>query len=355
MKRLLWLVVIVALVLLTLSGCDMSDEVEVVTAISFATLAHHTPVGSSTTEPFFLNLKPRGEVGRNWQALRQRLEEESGMSRFLLGQEGLGHLLDQFKAEILNLDDVIDGPAVSAYWDGVTYVILQVPDEAAAREAMIANLGDASAWEQVEFQGRTLYHGQFLEGSGRETYLAWTTADGLLFLTHLYLDYGGYGQKVVRKLQDLLQVTEEESLAAVPAWQKLQDRLPEDVMGVSFVSFGQQSELPPSEADSLFDALSRSLEGVTLALIPEADGLRVEIDGAFRPEAGSVPELQALFDMLAAMSPPEGRRVSPIFSERYFAVSGSETAKRRLLPQALFMPSGLMIISPAITAATATA
>jgi hypothetical protein len=88
-------------------------------------------------------------------------------------------------------------------------------------------------------------------------------------------------------------------VAALPGWQELQDRLPEDVMGVGFVPFGQQNELPTSEAESLFDALSRSLEGVTLALVPEADGLRVEIDGAFRPEASSVPELQYLFDMPA--------------------------------------------------------
>ncbi|MFN2168600.1 MAG: hypothetical protein ACK2U9_20390, partial [Anaerolineae bacterium] len=285
MKRLLWLVFIVALSLPTLAGCDMSDPA-VATPASFQTLARHTPVGSGTTEPFFLDFKPGGDTAHHWQTFRRHLEGTP------VGQELFQNLLGQFKVEILNLEDVIDGPAVSAYWQGTTYVILEITDEAAAREAMIANLGDASAWAQAEFEGRTIYHGQFREGSGSSTYLAWTTTGGLLFMTHRNVDSAGYGAVVVSRLRDLLQVTEEESVAALPAWQKLEDHLPKSTVGVSFIWFGPENQLPPGDAVSLLDALTRSLQGVALALVPEEDGLRIEIDGTFDPEAGSVPELQ---------------------------------------------------------------
>lgn len=293
MKRFLWLVVVAALSLVTLAGCDMSDPELAAAPADFGTVARHTPAGERATEPFFLNLKPEGDTAHNWERLRQRLEQNP------MGQDLVDNLMGQFKVEILNLRDVIDGPAVSAYWQSVTYVILDVTDEAAAREAMIANLGDASDWIQDDFEGRTLYHGQFREASGHSTYLAWTTAGGLLFLTYRNVDSGSYDGVVVRTLQDLLQITEEESVAALPAWQKLQDRLPESTMGVSFLWLGSENQLPASDAVSLLDALNRSLVGAALALVPEEDGLRVEIDGIFDPEAGSVPALQALFDMPA--------------------------------------------------------
>jgi hypothetical protein len=290
MKRLLWLVLIVAVGLPTLAACDMSDPA-VAAPASFQTLARHTPVGTGATEPFFLNFKPGGDTARNWEQFRHRLEDTT------MGQDLMQNLLGQFKVEILNLEDVIDGPAVSAYWQGITYVILEVTDEAAAREAMIANLGDASAWQQTDFEGRTIYHGQFREGNGSSTYLAWTTAGGLLFMTHRTVDSAGYGAMVVSPLKDLLQVTEEESVAALPAWQKLEDRLPRSTVGVSFIWFGPENQSPPGDAASPFEALTRSLQGAALALVPEEDGLRINIDGIFDPEAGSVSQLQALFDM----------------------------------------------------------
>ena len=293
MKRLLWFVVIVALGLPTLAGCDMDDTEEVATLAGFDLLARHTPVGSPATDPLFLNLKPGGDVARHWQRLRQRLEQNP------LGQEALHDIFDQFKVEILNLEEVIEGPAVSAYWHSVVYVMLEVADEAAARQTMMANLGNASDWEQIEFEGRTIYHGQFREADGHATYLAWTTGSGLLFMTHQNVDSSGYGGVVVGRLQDLLQVTEEESVAALPAWQKLHDRLPESTMGVGFLWLGSENQLPPGDASSLFDALDRSLEGAAVALVPQEDGLRVEIEGIFYPEAGSVPALRAMFDQPA--------------------------------------------------------
>lgn len=293
MKRTLRLVVILTLGLSALVGCDLSDEGEVATPVSFDALARHTPVGRGSTEPFFLNLKPGGDVGRRWQALRQRLESDP------LGQESLDNIVGQFKVEILNLQDVIVGPAVSGYWQVVRYVILEVNDEAAAREVMFQNLGGASAWEQVEFEGRTIYHSQFGIEGGHSIYAAWTTAEGLFFLTYEYVESASYGGVLVNKFEELLQVTEEESVAALAAWQELQDRLPEDMMGLSFVPLGLQSQLPASDTASPFEALTGSVEAVALALVPQEDGLRVEIHGPFHPEAGSVRVLQAMFDMPA--------------------------------------------------------
>ena len=293
MKRVLWLVVILALAVPALVGCDLSDDGEVAVPFNFDAVARHTPVGRGTTEPFFLNLKPGGDMGRRWQALRQRLESDP------TGQQLLDNVLGQFKVEILNLQDVIAGPAVTGYWQAVRYAIFEVNDEAAARQVMFRNLGDASAWEQTEFEGWTIYRSHFRVEGGHSIYAAWTTADGLLFLAYEYVDGAGYAGLLVNKFKELLQVSEEESVAALPAWQKLQDRLPEETVGLSFVPLALQSALPPSETASPPEALIDSVEAGALALVPQEDGLRIEIHGLFLPEAGSVAVLQALFDMPA--------------------------------------------------------
>jgi len=164
---------------------------------------------------------------------------------------------------------------------------------------MFQNLGGASAWEQVEFEGRTIYHSQFGIEGGQSIYAAWTTAEGLFFLAYEYVESAGYGGLLVGRLKDLLQVTEEESVAALAAWEDLQDRLPEEMVGLSFIPLALQSELPPNDTASPAEALTESVEAGALALVPQEDALRVEIHGPFHPQAGSVAVLQAMFDMPA--------------------------------------------------------
>jgi hypothetical protein len=94
---------------------------------------------------------------------------------------------------------------------------------------------------------------------------------------------------------------EEDSLAALPAWRTLRDRLPKAPLGLIFVNIAEQSPAyPPSAGDtSPGTILNQHLPALALAAVPEQKGMRVEIVGAFEPADDLPPVLQAVLDLPA--------------------------------------------------------
>jgi hypothetical protein len=269
-----------------LSGCSLGPGTTADSqAADFDQLARHVPNNAET--PFFFDFKPEGEVERRWTHMRQRLEADPTTAELLAG------LLAQYKVEAYGLEGVIEGPAVAGYWEGAQYAILQVGDERAAREVLIANLGEESAWDQTEYNGRILYQGRFLESGGGFTHLTWAVADGLVFLVYR-TDYLS-----TKNLQRLLSLPEDEAMATLPTWQAQQRRLPDDLLGLAFVPFDQltnRSSEPYEETDALA-RLPWYMDSVVLMIVPEEAGIRVAIDGVFAPHAEEMPELKTLFDL----------------------------------------------------------
>jgi hypothetical protein len=111
----------------------------------------------------------------------------------------------------------------------------------------------------------------------------------------------GYDLDPIPPLQTLLSLPEEDSLAALPAWKTLLDRLPADPMGLLFFNVVEQARQnpPPPNETSLGAILNQELDAIALAAVPEENGMRVEIAGMFREGASARPELRALFDLPA--------------------------------------------------------
>jgi hypothetical protein len=283
-RRSVWLILILALSLPALGGCGLPGQPP---PSSFDTLARWVSAGAE--QAFFLDLKPGGEAGRRWERIRQRIEENEE------AREVLRELLSQFRVVEYALDEVITGPAVSGYWEGVEYAILQVSDEEAAREALLRRSGEG-VWEQEEFGGKVLRYGGDPASYQQPERLAWTVFDGLLFLC------SSYHYDPLAQLEGLVDLTEEDSLSDLPSWQTLRARLPDAFMGLAFFNAAEQArQNPPAPDDTSPEAvLAQQIEALALAAVPEQDGMRLEVVGAFASEAKDVPELQPLFDLPAA-------------------------------------------------------
>ena len=288
-KRIGWLVLTLtlALSLPALTHCGPPEQVAS-QETPFETLAHR--VSGETEQVFFLDLKPDGEAGRHWERIRQHLEANPS------GQEGLDALSHQFRVEEYGLDELIVGPVVIGSWGGAEHIIAQVSheNEEAARDALLQHF-EYVTWEQEEYEGRTLYHGRPGWASSRER-LAWTIHDGFLFLSIRY------DQETLTNLQELVSLAQEDSLAALPAWRTLCERLPGTPMGLMFLNVAEQARSsPPAPDDTLNEALVQQVEALAFAAVPEQDGMRVEIVGtvALQPDAPRKNEVHALFNLPA--------------------------------------------------------
>lgn len=283
MKPITRWVLLLALSLPLLATCGQPEPAP---PHAFDALARWVP--AEVEQPFFLNFKPTGQSGRHWQRIRDRMEANPE------AQQILANMLSDFKIEEYGLEDAIAGPAVSVFRESARYIVAQVSDGAAAAELLLQHFEDVD-WEQVEFEGDTLYEARILNQGDRPEWLAWTVHDGLLFLSHSY----GYGGRAIPRLQELLGLPEGDSLAALPAWGTLRGRLFQNPMGLIFVNVAEQARsYPPDPSDtSLGAVLSQQMEAVAAAALPEADGMRVEVAGTFRA-GGDVPlELQTLYDL----------------------------------------------------------
>jgi hypothetical protein len=279
-----WLVLVLALSLVVLTACSQAEDANLA---AFDALARHVP--GDAEQPFFLNLKPGGEAGRHWERIRGQLEADP------TGEEALRELLRQFRVEEYGLDEFASGPAVNGYGNGIEYAIVQVSDDAATRDALQQHYENV-VWEQEEFAGKTLTYGRNLQPGRQGEHLAWTVHDGLLFLTSSF-SRASEDRAALTKLQALLSLDREDSLAALDSWETLRDRLPEEPMGLVFFNAAEQARRrpPPPGDTSLNAALGQQLEGIALAAVPENDGMRVEIVGTLALEADAPRELRALF------------------------------------------------------------
>jgi len=284
MKRIGWLILILVLSLSTLPCCSQLKRAAS-QETPFDALARWVP--GDVDQVFFMDLEPDGEAGRHWERIRRQLEANSS------GQQGLDAMSHQFRVEQYGLDEFIVGPVVSGYWYSGEYVIAQVrhEDEEAARDALLQHF-EHVAWEQEEYEGRTLYHGRARWASSRER-LAWTIHDGFLFLSI------GYDQEALTHLQELLSLAQEDSLAALPAWRTLRDRLPETPMVLLFFNVAAQARRNPPAPDdtSLGTALSQHIEAIALAAMPEEEGMRIEIAGTVALQTDAPPKVHDLFNL----------------------------------------------------------
>ncbi|MEJ2736895.1 MAG: hypothetical protein P8189_25580 [Anaerolineae bacterium] len=280
MKPIIRWILLLALSLPPLAACGQPEPVP---PGAFDVLARWVPVGEE--QAFFLDFKPEGQSGRHWQRIRDRIDAN------LEGQEALATILGEFGIEEYGLQDAIDGPAVSVYSDSTHHTIAQVSDGAAAREALYQHFEGAD-WEQVEFEGATLYQARILDHGGLISWLAWTVHDDLLFLLQ---SYGRYRQ-VMPRLQELLSLPEGESLAALPAWGTLRGRLPQSPMGLIFLKVGEPAFSDPPTTSAI---VGQQMEALAAAAVPEADGMRVEVAGTLQAGGDVPPELQALYDLPA--------------------------------------------------------
>jgi hypothetical protein len=285
MKRFLCLFLIAILALPSLTGCIQPGQAA---STPFDALARW--VSDDANMVFFLDLKPTGEMGRHWERVRQRMEANPA------GQEALHTLFGEFRIEEYGLAPVITGPAVSVQGGIARAVVAQVTDEQSVTDLLLGHFVGVS-WEQEEYERHTLYHGRNLDSwRGRER-IAWTVHDGLLFLSYSYareVDHAALTQ-----LQELLSLDHADSLAALPAWRALRDRLPQAPMGLMFFNVAAQVRSdPPAPGDqSLGAALNRQMVATAVAAVPEEDGMRIEIAGDAAFQADVPPELSLLFDL----------------------------------------------------------
>jgi hypothetical protein len=277
MKRIGWLVLILALSLSALTRCGQPEQVG---PTAFDALARWVPNNAET--PMFLDLRPGGEAGRHWERIRRQLEANPTV------QQSLDALFHEFRVEELGLDELIVGPAVMVNEGRTGYIIAQVSDGEAAKDALLQHFKDLK-WEQEEHEGRILYHGPTYLGE----WLAWTIHDGLMFYCH--------GQEPLIQLRALVSLAEADSLAALSAWRTLRGRLPETPMGLFFVNFAEQRRrYPPAPNDtSLGTALNQQLVAMAFAAVPEQEGMRVEMAGIAALQTDVPPKVRALFNLPA--------------------------------------------------------
>jgi hypothetical protein len=277
------LMLLLALSVPLLTGCGQPEQASYT---AFEALARWVP--GEVEQAFFLDFKPGGEAGLYWEEIRRKLEANPE------GAEALAGIQGEFKIEEYGLDEVIAGPAVNGYWQAAYYVIAQVGDEVAAEGVLRQHFQDVD-WDQVEFEGKTLYQAKILNEWGQREWLAWTVYNGLWFLAR------GYERAVLPQLQELVSLPEREGLAALPAWKSLRSRLPEQPLGLIFLNVAEQTiRNPSSPGDRSPGAIfGQRLEAVALAAVPEAEGMRVEVAGRFKAGGKVPPELQTLFDLPA--------------------------------------------------------
>jgi hypothetical protein len=296
MKRNGWLILIlISIMALSLPALTQCTQPGQAAASEFDGLAHRVP--SDAEQAFFMNFKPDGEAGRHWERIRQHLAANP------TGQQALDGLFHTFGVELSGLDEFIVGPAVSGYSDGaaVEYAILQVSDEEAAENSLRQRFPRA-AWEQKEFEGWTLHHGRNMDSWRQRDWEAWAIGDGLLFRCSWYgYDSPGDDEPALTYLRELVGLDRADSLAALPAWRTLRDRLPQDPMALVFfnVAAVARRNPPAPNDDSLGTALSQQLEALAAAAVPEEAGMRVEIAGTIALEADARPEFRALLDLPA--------------------------------------------------------
>jgi hypothetical protein len=283
MKRITWLILILALSLPTLTCCSQPGQAA---PTAFDALARRVP--GDAESPFFLDLKPDGEAGRHWERMRLQLEANP------TGQEGLNSLSHQFRVEEYGLGELIPGPAVNWYGYKTEYVIAQVSDEEAAGDALRRHFEDVT-WEPEQHEGKTLYHGRNLNSWRQRERLAWTIHDGLLYLSFRY------DQEALAPLKALVSVDQADSLASLPAWRTLRDRLPETPMGLMFFNVAEQARSRPPAPDdtSLSAAMSQQLVALAAAAVPEEEGMRVEIAGTFALQTDAPPAFHAMLNLPA--------------------------------------------------------
>ncbi len=285
MKKMVLLIVAVVLGLLFLNGCAQPALEE---QAAFDALARRVPANADNA--LFLDLKPSGAAGRYWERIRKKLEANQA------AKETLDNMFRQFWVADYDPKEFLVGPAVNGYWGVDSYLIAQVKDEAQARQAILQHTTHI-AWKQEEYEGQTLY---YWWGAGSYSYpnnLAWTLHGGYLFLVSRY----DRELEPVTHLEDLLDLDEKDSLAALPAWQTLRERLPDRLMGLYFVNAAEQARRKSSQAGgtSLGAIFGRQTEVLALAAVPEREGMRIEIAGSFEPGTATIPELYPLFDLPA--------------------------------------------------------
>jgi hypothetical protein len=281
-----WLILMLALLnLVALTHCGRPKQAAS-QETPFSALARWVP-GDAEYAMFF-DLKPSGKAGDHWARIRQQLAANPTGQQFL---DGMDH---QFRVAEYGLDASIVGPVVNWYNYRTEYVISQLSDEEATQDAMLQHFEDLT-WQQEEYEGQTLYHERNPDSWQRRERLAWTVGDGRLFLV------ARYDGEALEQLQALLSLDQEESLAALPAWQTVRDRLPETPLGLMFINnAAQASQRPPASDDtSLGTALNRQLVAMAWAAVPEEQGLRVEMAGTIAPQPDAIPELQALLNLPA--------------------------------------------------------
>jgi hypothetical protein len=278
-KRFVSLLLLLALGLPLLSGCDQPQtDYE-----AFDTLARRLP--GNAEQAFFLNLKPAGEANRHWTRIRRQLKANP------TGQEALDAMQAEFQVMDYDLEEVAVGLAVSGFHSSAHYVVVPVSDEQAVEQVLLQHSA-TTEWEQEEFEGKTLYHGQFADLYPSALRWAWTLDDGHLFLV------SDHREDPLLSLESMLSLAPEDSLVALSSWQTLRKRLPEDPLGLVFLNIAEQTRLYPPEPDtkSLNKRLNPQMDAIALAAVPEEHGIRVEIEGIFDLK-GDVPlELLALFE-----------------------------------------------------------
>jgi hypothetical protein len=243
MKRIGWLFLVLALSL-ALTHCSQPEQVG---PTALDALARWVPSNAET--PMFLDLRPGGEAGRHWERIRRQLEANP------TAQQGLDAVFHEFRVEEFGLDELIVGPAVMVNDGRTGYVIAQVSDGEAAKDALLQHFKDLK-WEQEEHE---------------------------------------------IQLRALVSLAEADSLAALSAWRTLRGRLPETSMGLFFVNFAEQRRrYPPAPNDtSLGTALSQQLVAMAFAAVPEQEGMRVEIAGIAVLQTDVPPKVRALFNLPA--------------------------------------------------------
>lgn len=246
-------------------------------------LAGRVPV--EATDIFFLDLKPEGQVGRDWVRFLTRLEQIPE------GRDALDAMLAGFEVKAYPIHDLVSGSGVSGTWNRVHYAILRIADAEAVRQAMHAPEVGAT-WTEEKFGGRLLYDGAGTDRDGRPRFISWSATKDLLYVvssTH---------NSPLPQLKSLLDLPEDESLAALPAWRTLADRLPDEAVALYFTRPPRQPAPPPADA-SRRDLLVAHLQALALAVVPDEGGLRIQIEGTLSDDAVDVPEIRALYDLTA--------------------------------------------------------
>jgi hypothetical protein len=272
MKQLARLVLLSALGLPLPSGCGLPAPAGPVT---FDLLARRVP--ADVEQAFFLDLKPGGDAGTYWERIRSRLVANSQ------ARPVLDSLLSQFRVKDFGLDAFLVGPAASGYLNDVPYSIVQVNSPSAARDAILLQDPRNLDWVHEDYGGETLYHGHNRWSNGQREWLALTIYDQLLILAW------SYTRDPVDDLKAFVSLSEQDSLASLPAWGTLRARLADDPMGLVFLNLGNQlRQNPPPANDTSLTAFGQQIEALALAAVPEKNGMRVEIAGSVVLQ-GNVP------------------------------------------------------------------